>query len=82
MKTNPTPGACLIEEDKGDNNTVDSEDENDDIVLDPPPKTEGSVSKSKRKIEDKVLDKSLVLLQDVSNKRKKASGGGWRFSIW
>ena len=71
VKTKPTPGVCLIEEDNGDNNTVDSEDENDDIVLDPPPKSEGSVGKIKRKIEDKVLDKSLVLLQDVSNKRKK-----------
>ena len=65
VKTKPTPEVCLIEEDNADNITVDSEDENDDIVLDPPPKTEGSVGKIK------MLDKSLTLLQDVSNKRKK-----------
>ena len=62
MKTKPTPEVCLIEEDNANNITVDSDD---DIVLDPPPKTEGSVGKIK------VLDKSLALLQDVSNKRKK-----------
>ena len=71
VKTKPTPGVCPIEEDNVDHITVDSEDENDDLVLDPPPKTKGSVAKLKRKIEDKVLDKSLTLLQDVSNKRKK-----------
>lgn len=69
MKTKPTPGVCLIEADNTDHITVDSGDENYDI-LDPPPKTERSVAKIKRKIEDKVLDKSLTLLQDVSNKRK------------
>ena len=71
VKTKPTPGVFLIEEDNADHITVDSEDENYDTVLDPPRKTEGSVAKIKRKIEDKVLDKSLTLLQDVSNKRKK-----------
>ena len=38
VKTKPTPEVCLIEEDNANNITVDSDD---DIVLDPPPKTEG-----------------------------------------
>ena len=71
VKTKPTSGVCLIEKDNVDHITVDSEDENYDLVLDPPPTTEGSVAKIKRKIEDKVCEKSLTLLLDVSNKRKK-----------
>ena len=69
VKTKPTPGISLCEADRM---TIESDDdENDEIIFDPPPKTDGSVSKLKKKIEDKVLDKSLTLLQDVSNKRKK-----------
>ena len=49
VKTKPTPGVCLIE-DNADSITVDLEDENDEIVLDPPPKTEGSAGKIKKKL--------------------------------
>lgn len=78
VKTRPTTGVSIISlEPEVIPSVSDEDDENDELVLNPTPKSAKSVVKIKKKIEDKVLEKSHSFAR-CRQQKEDAHRGRWR----